>query len=154
MSMMNNHHKIGGIVIEALKKSGKRGIISGFGKPNNLTNNIFAVDSIPHTWLFKHVAAVCHHGGAGTSAAGFSAGVPSIIIPFSNDQFAWAHRSYELGIGVKPLYMKDLNVDDLAERIALAYDPNLQKKAKEIGEKIQAEQGAKECANIIIDILP
>jgi len=51
-------------------------------------------------WVFplfwRHLFR-CHHGGAGTTAAGFAAGVPSIIVPFSNDQFAWAHRAYELG---------------------------------------------------------
>lgn len=58
------------------------------GEIIDLPQNIISIDAIPHTWLFPKCAAVCHHGGAGTSAASFAAGVPSIIIPFSNDQFA------------------------------------------------------------------
>ena len=81
----------------------------------NLPETIIAIGSIPHSWLFKRVSAVCHHGGAGTTAAGFKAGVPSIIIPFSNDQFAWAHRAYDLGVGSKPIYRKDLTADKLAD---------------------------------------
>lgn len=153
MSMMKNHKNLGPIVVEALKKSGKRGIISGFGKPDNLTDDIYAIDSIPHTWLFKHVAAVCHHGGAGTSAAGFTAGIPSIIVPFSNDQFAWAHRSYDLGIGTKPIYAKDLDTDKLAAAILEAYQPDIINKAEQLGTQIKIENGAAHCAQVILDLL-
>ncbi len=153
MSMIKNHTDFGRIVVEALKKSGKRGIISGFGKPTNLTEDIFALDSIPHTWLFNHVAAVCHHGGAGTSAAGFTAGIPSIIIPFSNDQFAWAHRSYDLGIGVKPIYSKDLTSDHLAAAINEAYHPDIRKQASLIGEQIKLENGADDCAKVVLNLI-
>ena len=93
ITMTDHLESLGAIVVESLMKAGKRGIISGMGIPKNKTDQIYVIDNIPHTWLFEHVAAVCHHGGAGTSAAGFRAGVPSIIIPFSNDQFAWAHRA-------------------------------------------------------------
>ena len=31
---------------------------------------VFHVGPVPHEWLFQHVAAVVHHGGAGTVAAG------------------------------------------------------------------------------------
>lgn len=27
--------------------------------------DIFVLGNVPHDWLFKKVAAVCHHGGAG-----------------------------------------------------------------------------------------
>lgn len=153
MSMMKHHDKIREIVIEALRKSGRRAIISGFGQPCDLPQSVYAIDGAPHTWLFKHVSAVCHHGGAGTSAAGFSAGVPSIIIPFSNDQFAWAHRSHDLGIGVEPLYMKHLNVVDLISRIEQAYKPDIQAKAKVIGEQIRQENGAFDSAKVIVELL-
>ena len=44
---------------------------------------------IPHSWLFPRMAAVVHHGGVGTTAAGLAAGVPSIITPFFADQPFW-----------------------------------------------------------------
>ena len=34
------------------------------------------------------------------------ADVPSIIVPFSNNQFAWAHRAYDLGVGSKPTFRR------------------------------------------------
>ena len=44
--------------------------------------------NIPHDWLFAdgRVSAVCHHGGAGTTAIGLSNGLPTIVVPFFGDQ--------------------------------------------------------------------
>lgn len=145
--------KIVRIIIDALKKCGKRGIISGMGKVDNLPDNIISVDGIPHTWLFEKVSVVCHHGGAGTTAAGFRAGVPSVIIPFSNDQFAWAHRAFDLGVGSKPIYKKDLTADKLAEGINYALDKDIIERAEMLSKNIALEDGALDCAKKIVDIL-
>lgn len=145
--------KIVRIIIDALKKCGKRGIISGMGKVDNLPDNIISVDGIPHTWLFEKVSLVCHHGGAGTTAAGFREGVPSVIIPFSNDQFAWAHRAFDLGVGAKPIYKKDLTADKLAEGINYALNKDIIERAEMLSKNIALEDGALDCAKKIVDIL-
>lgn len=141
------------LVIEALVKSGRRGIICGMGKLNNLPDSVFAIDSIPHSWLFERVSAVCHHGGAGTTSAGFKAGVPSIIIPFANDQFAWAHRAYDLGVGSKPIPIKKLNSDNLSEAISFAHQDNIISNAKVLARNMATENGAKDCAKVILAAL-
>lgn len=123
------------------------------GRPENLPENIIAVDRISHTWLFEQVLAVCHHGGAGTTAAGFKAGVPSIIIPFSNDQFAWAHRAYDLGVGAKPIYKKNLTVARLVEAILFAATEPILANAKNLSRKISSENGAVDSAHIITECL-
>jgi sterol 3beta-glucosyltransferase len=137
------------LIIEALSKSGRRGIISGMGEIGHLPDHIFAVDNVPHTWLFPRCAAVCHHGGAGTSAAGFAAGVPSIIIPFSNDQFAWAHRAYDMRVGSNPIPRSKLTADRLAGAIRLATSEAIQSEAAKLGKSIAAENGAADCARVI-----
>jgi sterol 3beta-glucosyltransferase len=140
-------------VKESLIKTGKRGILCGMGKVDSLTENIFAIDSVPHTWLFQKCLAVCHHGGAGTTAAGFAAGVPSIIIPFSNDQFAWAHRSYDLRVGAKPIYKKQLSAENLSQAIEYALSDSIVQNAKDLGANIAKENGAKDCADVIIGLV-
>lgn len=145
--------KIVRIIIDALKKCGKRGIISGMGKVDNLPDNIISVDGIPHTWLFEKVSLVCHHGGAGTTAAGFRAGVPSVIIPFSNDQFAWSHRAFDLGVGAKPIYKKDLTADKLAEGISYDLNKDIIERAEMLSKNIALEDGPLDCAKKIVDIL-
>lgn len=141
------------LIIEAMNKCGKRAIISGMGSIENLPKNIIAIGSTPHSWLFEHVSAVCHHGGAGTTAAGFKAGVPSVIIPFSNDQFAWAHRANDLGVGSKPIYGKDLTADRLSEAIKFALSDNIVRNSKTLAQNIATENGARDCAQVIVSCL-
>lgn len=153
MTSLEKHDQLAELAVEALTKSGKRGILCGMGTPANLTPNIFVIDSIPHSWLFDRVAAVCHHGGAGTTAAGFKSGVPSVIIPFSNDQFAWAHRAYDLGVGAYPISKKELTADKLAAAIRYSLSEEIAANAKVLGENIASENGAFECAKIIVNCL-
>ena len=153
MAALGNNEGLAELVVDALKRSGKRGIICGLGTPNNLPTNVFAIDSIPHTWLFKKVSAVCHHGGAGTTAAGFRAGVPSIIVPFSNDQFAWAHRAYDLGVAAKPIPKKALTSSKLANAIQFALCDHIVENAQNLSRFLSNENGAQECANIVIECL-
>ncbi|MEG2018469.1 MAG: glycosyltransferase, partial [Clostridium sp.] len=141
------------LIIDALSKANRRGIICGMGKLHNLPENIIAIDSIPHSWLFDRVAAVCHHGGAGTTSASFAAGVPSVIIPFANDQHAWAHRAYDLGVGSKPIPIKKLTSDNLAEAINYALQDKIAQNAKNLSENISTENGARECAKVIVHSL-
>lgn len=134
----------------ALRQTGKRGILSGMGEIRGLPDNMLAIGSIPHGWLFERVAMVCHHGGAGTTAAGFRAGVPSLIVPFSNDQFAWAHRAFHLGVGAPPIYRKSLNGEKLTEGIRAALKEDTIEKAAALGRRIALENGAAECADIVL----
>jgi sterol 3beta-glucosyltransferase len=141
------------LITEALLQTGKRGILCGLGKLENLPDTIFAVDSLPHSWLFQQVSLVCHHGGAGTTAEGFRAGVPSIIVPFSNDQFAWAHRAYDIGVGAAPIYRKALTIEKLVAAIHFALQDNIVMNAKVLGTHIAEENGARDCAKIIDNLL-
>lgn len=61
---------------------------------------IFTIKSAPHDWLFKQIDAAAHHGGSGTTGASLRAGIPTIIRPFFGDQFFFATRVEDLGVGV------------------------------------------------------
>merc|ERR1719464_891986 len=52
--------------------------------------NVLFVDVAPHEWLFQRCAFTVHHGGAGTTQAAVRSGFPTIVTPFSFDQFQWA----------------------------------------------------------------
>jgi len=71
-----------------------------------LPPEILQIKSAPHDWLFSHIDAVAHHGGAGTTGASLRAGLPTIIKPFFGDQFFFASRVEDLGVGI---CMKKLN---------------------------------------------
>ena len=145
------------LVIDALKRSGQRGVLAtgwnGMTKLDQIPENIHILESAPHAWLFPRMSAVVHHGGAGTTAAGLRAGVPSILIPHANDQFAWGKRVYELGVGAKPIPKKKLTAEKLSAAITYVLTKEVQHKAKALGEIIQSENGAIMAAKVITDCL-
>jgi sterol 3beta-glucosyltransferase len=83
------------------------------------------VDSIPHAWLFPRVAATVHHGGMGTTAEGFRAGVSMVIVPFFADQPYWGRRAHALGVGPPPIPSQDLTAERLAGAMREAITPAL-----------------------------
>lgn len=141
------------LVLEALKITNQRAIVlSGWGglTKTNLPDSILMVDSIPHSWLFPRVKAVIHHGGAGTTAAGLIAGVPSIIIPFHGDQPFWGRIISKLGVGPRPIPRKKLTINRLAQAIQqVIADQNMHELATNIGSKIRVENGIKQTVEII-----
>jgi vancomycin aglycone glucosyltransferase len=58
-----------------------------------------AIGEVNHQALFKRVAAIVHHGGAGTTHAATRGGAPQVLIPQHYDQYYWAGRVEQLGIG-------------------------------------------------------
>jgi sterol 3beta-glucosyltransferase len=141
------------LAIDALQRAGQRGLLaagwSGMAQVGDLPDSVFMLDSAPHSWLFPRMAAVVHHGGAGTTAAGLRAGVPNIVIPHSNDQFAWARRVHELGVGPQPIPRKKLTAQGLAAAIESALTLPVRGAAQELGKRIRSERGAETAARII-----
>jgi sterol 3beta-glucosyltransferase len=143
------------LVSQALKEVNQRAILSsGWGglQGKDLPDSIWMVDSIPHAWLFPRMASVVHHGGAGTTAAGVSAGVPSIIIPFFGDQPFWGRRIADLGVGPEPIPRNRLTVDRLAHAIQKSVtDQDMRQRAARLGTKIQGEDGVGRAVEVIGD---
>jgi sterol 3beta-glucosyltransferase len=144
------------LVLAALARTGQRAIaLSGWGglQRDNSPDSVHFVDSVPHSWLFSRVAAVVHHGGAGTTAAGLRAGVPSIVIPFFGDQPFWGQRVADLGVGVAPIPRKQLTVERLVNAIdRVTTDRAMQQRAADLGAKIQAEDGIGNVVAIVKEI--
>jgi UDP:flavonoid glycosyltransferase YjiC (YdhE family) len=141
------------LVIDAMEQCDQRAVLlSGWGglHKTDLPDSILMVDSVPHTWLFPHMAAVVHHGGVGTTAAGLRAGVPSLVIPFFGDQPFWGKRVASLGVGPDPIPRKKLTSKRLARAIHEAVtDTQFQQRAADLGAKIQAEDGVARGVEII-----
>jgi sterol 3beta-glucosyltransferase len=150
--------RLAGIVIDALQQAGVRGlIVTGWGgldtggqPAGGLPDTIFKIDQVPHDWLFPRVAAVVHHGGAGTTAAGLRAGRPTVICPFLIDQPLWGARVHALGAGPQPIPQKKLTPEKLAQAIREAVDSlAIRQNAAELGEKIRGEDGLANAIAII-----
>ncbi len=141
------------LVIQAMERTNQRALLfSGWGglQKTDLPASIRLINSVPHAWLFPRLAAVVHHGGVGTTAAGLRAGVPSIVIPFFGDQPFWGQRIADLGVGPAPIPRKELTVERLAQAVQTAItDAAMRQRAADLGSRIQAEDGVARAVAVI-----
>jgi sterol 3beta-glucosyltransferase len=95
-----------------------------------------------------------HHGGAGTTAAGLRAGVPSVITPFAADQCFWARQVEQLGVGVAAPRLRKLSALVLAAALTRATrEQGIQELAARLGVCLQAEDGAGRAAALIAQMV-
>jgi sterol 3beta-glucosyltransferase len=139
-------------VLRALERAGERAVlVTGWGglKATEVPSNVFVVDNVPHDWLFPRVKAVVHHGGAGTTMAGLRWGKPTVICPFLGDQPFWGHVVHRTGLGSAAVPQAELTSERLALAIRDALQPNVMKRAGDVGGRIQSERGADRAAELI-----
>ena len=89
-------------VIEAVRAQGRRVLVGrGWAGLDSIDDqdDCLVIGEVNQQALFDRVAAVVHHGGAGTTTTAARAGVPQVVVPQGGDQYYWARRVDELGIG-------------------------------------------------------
>ncbi|MGH2458528.1 MAG: nucleotide disphospho-sugar-binding domain-containing protein [Chloroflexota bacterium] len=141
------------IVVRAAERSGVRAMIEpGWAELGSgaLPSGILRADGVPHSWLFPRVAAVVHHGGAGTTAAVLRAGVPSVFVPHIFDQEMWADLAFQRGVAPRAIARGQLSVDALAQAIDTAvHDPRLRERATRLGVAIRGEDGVGNAVRLV-----
>jgi sterol 3beta-glucosyltransferase len=145
------------IIKEALDITKQRAVVglgwSKYSYSDKIPENIFLIESIPHTWLFPKMKILIHHGGAGTTATGLRAGKPTIVIPHNADQPAWGQKVFELRVGSKPIKKTRLTAGKLASGILYAQQPNIVQNAYKLGQELSKENGVKNAVRIINDYI-
>ncbi|KAI7411516.1 UDP-Glycosyltransferase/glycogen phosphorylase [Hortaea werneckii] len=145
--VLDDPNKMTKLIFDAVRKSGQRALVSkgwggvggdDLGKPDE----IFMLGNVPHDWLFKHVSCVVHHGGAGTTSAGLTAGRPTLVVPFFGDQPFWGSMVARAGAGPEPIPSKKLTSDNLAEGIVICLQPQMQQQAHVLADKMSEEDGS------------
>jgi UDP:flavonoid glycosyltransferase YjiC (YdhE family) len=132
------------VVAAAVGRAGVRAVVqAGWAGLAALGDGTLLIDDVPHDWLFPRTAAVVHHAGAGTTAAGLRAGMPAGAVPVLLDQPFWAARLHRLGVAPAPVAQRDLTADALAATIRACLDvPSYRRRAAALAERIDAEDGA------------
>ncbi|MEU7524407.1 glycosyltransferase [Saccharothrix sp. NPDC042600] len=133
--------RTGRVVVEAVRAAGVRAVLAtGWGGIDATASaDVLVIDHAPHDRLFPRMAAVVHHGGAGTTAAALAAGVPQVVCPFVADQPYWAQRAHTLGVAPPPVRQQRLDADTLATAITAAL--GMSARATEVGAAVRAENG-------------
>ncbi|KAF5930614.1 hypothetical protein HYC85_031487 [Camellia sinensis] len=144
------------IIVEALETTGQRGIINkGWGglvaEPKDF---VYLLDNCPHDWLFLQCAAVVHHGGAGTTAAGLKAACPTTIVPFFGDQPFWGDRVHARGVGPPPIPVDEFSLTKLVDAISFMLDPKVKERAVELAKAMENEDGVAGAVKAFFKHLP
>ena len=139
------------MVRKALRSAGARGVVqAGWAGLDVSGADMMTLGDVPHDWLFERVAAVVHHCGAGTAAAGLRAGVPAVGVPVAGDQPFWARRLCELGVSPSPIPHKRLNPDRLSAAVrAVLSDKAIQANAQRIAVTVATEDGAGRVVSVV-----
>lgn len=128
------------VLIEAARTLGFRSILSqGWANltPVDMGSDCIPIGDVNHEKLFPRVAAVVHHGGAGTTTAAARAGKAQVIIPHNYDQFYWAHRVGQLGIGVSGPARDDLSVEALVQVLSECMQPEITLHAQALAGRME-----------------
>jgi UDP:flavonoid glycosyltransferase YjiC (YdhE family) len=143
------------LMLAALARSRRRGLLlTGWGglKPADLPDDVYAIESAPFDWLFPRMAAIVHHGGAGTTGAALAAGKPAVVVPFFGDQHFWGWRVATLGAGPQPIPKRQLSVERLAAAITeAATSTAIRSRAAALGERIRAEDGVAAVVKVLAE---
>jgi vancomycin aglycone glucosyltransferase len=135
------------VAIEAIRANGHRVILkSGWADLNTDEEDCITIDEVNQQLLFTKVAAVIHHGGAGTTTTATRAGVPQVVVPQLADQPYWATRVAELGIGVAQ--QGPMTTESLTTAIKQALTTAGQ--AKTVAQDIRTD-GAAVAARLLLD---
>ncbi|KAK8141720.1 hypothetical protein G3M48_009998 [Beauveria asiatica] len=139
------------LIVQAVEATGVSAIISKgwskLGGEQPPRGNILYLDDCPHEWLFKHVSAVVHHGGAGTTACGLLHGRPTTIVPFFGEtllsQPFWGNMVAASGAGPTPIPANQLNCTNLANAIRFCHTSAATSAAASLAERMKSESGVR-----------
>lgn len=156
MGFGNHAADHGASVVEAVQQLGVRAVVAtGWGgiTLDTTSENVHVVRDVPHSWLLPRTAAVVHHGGAGTTAAGLRAGRPTLICPVLGDQGFWAERIHTLGAGPRPLPSRRITTTRLVEHLDLLLtDDRYRSRAEALSQAIRSEAGLNQAIRVIEDL--
>jgi len=140
------------IAIEAVRAQGRRVIVGRGWADLSLIDDqhdCFAVGEVNQQALFKRVAGVIHHGGAGTTTVAARAGAPQIVVPQFGDQPYWAARVAALGIGAAHDGPTP-TMESLSAALSTALTPEVRARATVVAGTIRTD-GAAVAARLLLD---
>jgi vancomycin aglycone glucosyltransferase len=140
-SMRTPGDDIARVAIEAIRGQGRRVLLArGWADlaPVDDQDDCFAVGEVNQQALFGRVAAVVHHGGAGTTTTATRAGAPQVVVPQWGDQPYFAGRVAELGIGAAHAVQAP-TAESLGAALGTALDPGTRARAKAMAGTIRTD---------------
>ncbi|GHF54557.1 vancomycin aglycone glucosyltransferase [Amycolatopsis bartoniae] len=131
---------IGHRAVEAIRAHGQRVLVSRGWADLDLADgrdDLFAIGEVNQQRLFPRVAAVVHHGGAGTTQTAARAGVPQVVIPLPvSDNPYWAGRVAAAGAGAA---LHGPTTEALRGAVETVLAPETRARAKALGARMRTD---------------
>jgi len=129
------------MITKVCAELGERALIcSGvWGIPESSSPNVRIVRNISHAKVFPKCRAVVHHGGAGTTAAGLRAGMPTLVLWISAEQPLWAKQVTKLGVGTSERF-SIATPESIRAGLQTVLAPRYRRRAAEIAEMMTTPQ--------------
>lgn len=140
-----------GVIMAAIRAQGRRAVLSqGWAGlvADDGGSDCFVIGEANHQALFPRVAAIVHHGGAGTTAAAARAGVPQVVVAQIADQPYWAGRVETLGIGVAHEGTTP-TLESFSRALSAALRPEIHERASTVASEIRID-GAMLTAKLLL----
>ncbi len=140
------------VAIEAIRAQGRRAVVSrGWAglAPIDDQDDCFAVGEVNQQALFHRVAAVVHHGSAGTTTTVAQAGAPQVVVPQGADHPYWAGRVADLGIGTAHDGPAPTS-ESLSAALKTALTPQTRARASAVADTVRTD-GATVAAKLLLD---
>ncbi|MGW0433599.1 glycosyltransferase [Micromonospora sp. NPDC003197] len=143
-------------VLAAVRRTGVRAVVGtswGGLAAEPVPGQLFVLDEVPYELLFPQVAAVVHHGGAGTTAEAIRAGRPQIVCPFVADQPFWGRRMQALGVAPAPIAQRRLTTENLTAAVeAVVGNPKMAARAADLAGRVREERGVATAVRLLEEI--
>jgi vancomycin aglycone glucosyltransferase len=140
------------VATEAIRAQGHRVLLASGWADLALIDDgddCFAVGEVNQQALFARVAAIVHHGGAGTTTTAARAGVPQVVVPQWADQPYFASRVAALGIGAAHDVTAP-TTESLAGALGTALTPETRARAAAVAGTIRTD-GATVAATLLLE---
>jgi UDP:flavonoid glycosyltransferase YjiC (YdhE family) len=98
-------------------------------------DHVKIVDAVNFAAILPACRAVVHHGGAGTTAAGMRAGIPTLILWLLLDQPLWAAAVSQLEVGASRQF-SDSTLDSLVADLRSILTPQCAARAREVATRM------------------
>jgi UDP:flavonoid glycosyltransferase YjiC (YdhE family) len=126
------------MISEVCAELGERALICTgvweLGEPPR-AEHVKLVRAVNHAAVFPVCRAVVHHGGAGTTAAGVRAGVPTLVLWVGADQPFWGTQIERLKVG-KSLRFSRVTRDSLLVALRSVLAPQYAVRARDVAAQL------------------
>lgn len=140
--------------VAAAQKLGRRAVLlvgkDTLNQPSQtLPENVFVTAYAPFAQIFPRASVIVHQGGVGTTGQALRAGKPSLVMPFSSDQYDNGARVERFGAGRTVMRKKYTARRAAAELKRLLDNPKYSERAADLGRRVRAEDGVRTTCDAI-----